>query len=247
MRYAYQTAALFLLGMVGIAMAADTPKKSAREALQPFNELIGHWRALGTPEGSLQVKQKGAWNENIKWEWEFKGTDAWLNASFEKGKYFVDGTLRYLADKDQYQLTVNTVDKQTLVFTGPLKEHLLAMEREDPKTKETQRFVISLLHNNRYLYHYEIKGAGKTFFTKQYLVGATKEGVPFALGTGEVGPLCVVSYGPPTTPVTYKGKTYYVCCGGCKDAFRAEPEKFIKEYDEYIAKLTKERDAKYKK
>jgi hypothetical protein len=247
MRYAYKTAALFLLGMVGMALAADAPKKSARDALKPFNELIGYWRAIGTPEGSLQVKQKGAWNETIKWEWEFKGNDAWLNASFEKGKYFVDGTLHYLADKDVFQMTLNTVDKQTVVFTGPLKEHLLTMEREDPKTKETQRIVISLLHNNRYLYHYEVKGAGKTFFSKQYLVGATKEGVPFALGSGEVGPLCVVSYGPPTTPVAYKGKTYYVCCGGCKDAFRAEPEKFIKEYDEYMAKLAKERDAKFKK
>ena len=26
----------------------------------------------------------------------------------------------------------------------------------------------------------------------------------------------------------YKGKTYYVCCSGCRDAFNENPEKFLK-------------------
>ena len=25
----------------------------------------------------------------------------------------------------------------------------------------------------------------------------------------------------------YKGKTYYFCCGGCPEAFKADPEKYI--------------------
>ena len=29
--------------------------------------------------------------------------------------------------------------------------------------------------------------------------------------------------------VTYKGKDYYVCCSGCRDEFKANPEKYIKE------------------
>jgi YHS domain-containing protein len=33
-------------------------------------------------------------------------------------------------------------------------------------------------------------------------------------------------------PVTYKGKTYYVCCTGCRDAFKENPEKYIKEFEE---------------
>jgi len=236
--------ALVVLGSSGLT--ADPPKRTAREALKPFNELIGTWRALGTPEGSLQVKQKGAWNETIAWEWQFKGDDAWLTVEFEKGKHFVDGILRYQADQDQFTLNLHTVDKANVSFAGKLKEHVLALEREDPRTKDTQRIVLSLLHNNRYLYHYEVRPAGKTIYSKKYTVGATKEGVPFAVGAGESGPLCVVSGGPPTTPVSYKGKTYYVCCGGCRDAFRAEPEKYIKEYEELLAKMAKERAEKFK-
>ena len=30
----------------------------------------------------------------------------------------------------------------------------------------------------------------------------------------------------------YMGKTYYVCCGGCKDAFNDDPAKYVKEFEE---------------
>ncbi len=29
--------------------------------------------------------------------------------------------------------------------------------------------------------------------------------------------------------VTYNGKEYYVCCSGCREEFKADPEKYIKE------------------
>jgi len=28
--------------------------------------------------------------------------------------------------------------------------------------------------------------------------------------------------------VSYQGKTYFVCCSGCRDAFNENPEKFVK-------------------
>ena len=63
-----------------------------------------------------------------------------------------------------------------------------------------------------------------------YQVGATKEGVAFASGDGK--PECIVSGGLGTTKLEYKGKTYYVCCSGCRDAFNDNPEKIIKEFEE---------------
>jgi len=62
--------------------------------------------------------------------------------------------------------------------------------------------------------------------------------------SGEIGPFCVVSYGTPESQVTYKGKTYYVCCSSCRKEFLATPEKYIKEYEEMLAKLKKERGEK---
>jgi len=41
---------------------------------------------------------------------------------------------------------------------------------------------------------------------------------------------CIVSGGQGTITISYKGETYYVCCSGCADAFKENPEKYINEY-----------------
>jgi hypothetical protein len=234
--------------LIQTASASDKPApRTAREALRPFNDLIGSWHGLGRPEGTTQEKQKGAWEETIRWEWQFKDSDAWLKVDFEKSKYFTGGTLRYLPDGDRFQLTLTTTGKETVTFTGRLQEHRLVLERTDDRTKETQRLVFSLLQDNRHLYQYEVQPEGRTTFRKLYLVGATKEGKPLVAASDEIGPFCVVSYGPPVSTVTYKGKTYYVCCNSCRSEFRADPEKYIKEYEDYLAKLVKEKAEKAKK
>jgi YHS domain len=223
-------ATLVGLTLLSPAPAADAPaKRSAKEALKPFNDLIGSWRCTGTPEGTREQKQKGFWTENATWTWQFKGDDAWLKATIAKGKHFTKGELRYLADKDAYQLTLTTPDKESLSFVGKLNDGRLTLTREDDKTKETEQLVVSLLHSNRFLYTYSVKPKGKSLFSKLYQVGCTKEGVDFATGDGK--PECIVSGGLGTRTVTYKGKTYYVCCSGCADAFKEEPEKYIKEYE----------------
>ncbi len=99
----------------------------------------------------------------------------------------------------------------------------------DEKKKETQRLIVTVLHFNRYLYRYEVKPAESARFALVYQVGATKEGVDFA--GGDDAPECVVSGGLGTMPVMFKGQTYYVCCSGCRDAFKEEPEKYIKEFE----------------
>ena len=45
----------------------------------------------------------------------------------------------------------------------------------------------------------------------------------------------VVTGGAGNISVSYAGKTYYVCCSGCKELFDAEPEKVIAEYHARIA------------
>jgi hypothetical protein len=212
-----------------------TPKRTPKEALQAFNDLIGSWRGTGTPQqGTKEERDKNFWQETIAWEWQFKDKDAWLKAKFDKSKYFDGGELRYLPDTDRYQLTLRTLSKETLVFEGPLKDKRLTLDRTDTDKKETQRLIVSLLHSNRYLYRYEVKSGDQTLFTALYQVGATKEGVPFAEGDGK--PVCVVSGGLGTIPVMYKGKTYYVCCSGCRDAFNDDKETYIKEFEEKQAK-----------
>jgi YHS domain-containing protein len=56
-----------------------------------------------------------------------------------------------------------------------------------------------------------------------------KEGESFAGGKKKNE--CVVTGGAATIPVSYMGKTYFVCCSGCKEAFEENPKKIIEEYE----------------
>ena len=218
-----------LLVLTGAAPAdrASAPKDS-REALQAFNDLIGSWRGTGEPDGSIEERQRNFWQEKIAWQWKFKKDDVFLQADIGKGKYFTAAELRYLPDGDRYQLTAHTPAQQKLVFEGKLDRKRLTLERKDAQSEEQQRLVVRLLHSNRYLVTYEVKPKDAKLFRTVYRLGATKEGVPFA--SEDDGPECVVSGGLGTIRVTYKGETYYVCCSGCRAAFKEEPEKYIKEY-----------------
>lgn len=229
-----------LVFAAGLTLAEEKPEKqSSKQALQAFNDLIGAWRGTGEPNGTREEKQRNFWQEKIRWEWQFKDKDVFLRAAFEKGKHWSAAELRYLPEKERYQLTATRADKEKRVFEGTLDKKRLTLERTDAKTKETQRLVLSLLHSNRYVYRYEVKVGERASFREIYRVGATKEGVAFAAGDDK--PECVVSGGLGTMPVTYKGKTYFVCCSGCRDAFNDEPEKYIKEFEERKKAKAKDR------
>jgi hypothetical protein len=233
----FRTAAVLLLTIVlgQGALPADGPaKRTAKEALQPFNELIGSWRGTGYPSGTAEEKRNGFWIETQSWEWQFKDSDAWLKLAVAKGKHLEGGELRYLPETDSYRFTVRTAAKDTLTFEGQLKGRVLTLDRTDEKKNEKQRFVIKLLHPERFLFQYFAKPASRALFAKVYEVGNTREGVAFAKGDGR--PECIVSGGLGTIAVSYMGETYYVCCGGCRTEFNADPGKYVREYQQKKAK-----------
>jgi hypothetical protein len=220
----------------GTVFADDKPaeKRTPKEGLQALQDLIGSWTGSGLPEGTREEKQKGLWEESIRWEWQFKDKDICLKATIEKGKYYSAAELRYLPDKDAYQLTATTAAKEKVVFEGKLKDKMLTLERTDDKSKEDQRLIIRLLHDNYYRYTYEAKPSEKPSYKLLYQVGVKNVDVPFTATDHSRD--CVVSGGKGTIPVMYKGKPYYVCCGGCRDAFKDDPEKYIKEFEERLKK-----------
>jgi YHS domain-containing protein len=227
-----RTAPAFLVMLLAASGRAES---GSLDSLRPFNFLVGKWNASGTPEGSADEKQKGHWTETLEWGFQFKGDDAWMIVTFDKGKYFAHGELRHDPKENVYRFKVETTDKKSLAFAGPFKDKELRLERTDPSTQETQRLVFSLLHGNRIVYRYETRAAGRTFFTKVYRVGATKDGEPLVT-TGFDEKECVVSGGRGSSTVTYMGKTYYVCCSGCRDAFAENPKKFADEFEKKRAK-----------
>jgi hypothetical protein len=216
-----------MLMVQGSSAVGQTDKKklSPKEALAPFNELIGEWKATGVLKAKPAQAKDSFWTETHNWVWKFKGEDAWVKVKIHKGKYFTSGELRYLPDKGEYKFTLETVDNKTVVFTGTYEDRWLTLVNEDPATKETQKLVIRLLHSNRFLYQYDVLRDGKAFYTRIYQVGATKLGEEFASGDGR--PECIVTGGLGTIKVAIGGETYYVCCSGCRDEFLSNPQKYI--------------------
>ena len=207
-----------------LAAAPLTP----RQGLEPFGVLVGSWRGAATPAGTEAEKRAGFWQETLTVSWKFKKDDACLVLDFDKSKHFKSAQIRYVPKDERYQVKLETVAGKTLDLDGELKNRTLTAE------DETNRLVVTLLHDNRFLYRLDVKPAGKTLFAKSFQVGATKEGVAFAVGDGS--PECIVTGGSGKTPVSYKGTTYYVCCSGCRDEFLANPEKYIREAAEKKAK-----------
>lgn len=233
------TACLTILGLGFTPLAAD-PAKSPREALKPFNDLIGTWKAVGEPEGTPAEKQRGFWRETVSFVWRFQGDQVWIAVEFQNGKHYKSGEIRYLPDKNRFQLDLVTKDGKKLTFDGQPddKGRNFVFERTED-SKEIQRLTFGLVGDIRFKYTLDTRPEGRRLFAKAFQVTGTREGESF--GTRDKQPECIVSGGLGTMTVSYKGMTYYVCCTGCRDEFYANPEKYIKEYQE---KKAKERQGK---
>jgi hypothetical protein len=233
-------AAVAVLVLVSGLGAGDPPTPGPREALQPFNNLIGSWKGTAKPSGTKAEQDRDFWIEKIAWEWQFKDKDAWLTVQFDKSKHFTKGTLRWLPEKKQYLLTLTRLNKEEVSLKGELDEkgRILTVESDPDANMEIHRVVINMLHEGeRFLYRVDKRKVEKTRFSTVFSVGATKEGIAFAGGPNQ--PECVVSGGLGTMQVSYMGKTYYVCCSGCATEFRADPAKYVAEYEAKKAKKDK--------
>jgi hypothetical protein len=211
----------------GLANSADTEKDRAaiKKALGELQEFIGPWKGNGeTKEGKSQI-----WKETMNWGWKFKGDDSWMGVEFTDSKSFDKGELKYLPEKKLYQLTLTDKDKKDLVFEGELKKKILTLTRVDPESKDKQTITMSTNNDGaRLIYEYKVQTKGKGIDKRLFMVQHSKEGA--SIGSAKKNE-CIVTGGLGTMQVSFGGKTYYVCCSGCRDAFNEEPKKFIDEFE----------------
>lgn len=220
--------ALFLFGCVTItATAGDDPKLAA---LQKLNDFVGDWKGTGGPDKPKPDPRDPAWKETISWSWKFQGEDKWLAFQVKDGKQIKAGEVRYRAPQKDYELTLTDAKDQKSTFTGRCDDKgYFTFERTDPASGDTQQVVMNTAAEGvRFIYRYAVRPKGRSVFNKIWMVSASREGESLgAKSGGNKGPECIVTGGLGTITVSYKGKTYYVCCTGCKDAFESNPEKYI--------------------
>ncbi|MDB5346232.1 MAG: hypothetical protein JWP89_4609 [Schlesneria sp.] len=201
-------------------------KAATIDALREFNGLVGSWRGIGqVKRGSSQ----GAWQEKAEFVWELKPKSTGIRINVEDGKEWKSALLNFDEATKQLTLTAKLLDDSTRTHHGKFEDKRLVMEGVDDK-KEVHRLTLTVLNENRLLILFEKRPEQQSFFTRTGEVGYQRQGTKIAAVNG-TGPICVVTGGAGTIPVTHKGKTYYVCCTGCRDAFNDDPEGTIAAYE----------------
>ena len=226
------------------AESADTGEKfaSVRAALKPLQILIGSWN--GTSRNAA-LDQPG-------WAWDLK-TDRKqpaLRLKSDKGKYIREGRLTFLPASQEFEFTSTDGDSKPHVFRGNFSEPVQDVPGDDKKMQRTYklqltetaadadgeqwRLVINQQENNRYILEVDRK-RGTGMFNRVDTINIQREGTSFALSDTDYGEkTCIISQGLGTTSVSHKGKTYWVCCSGCKAAFEEEPDRWIAKFEELL-------------
>jgi len=222
--------AVLFASAAGLSLAAEPTaieKTKMKRALQEVQDFMGGWNLEGTQKVGARTE---AWKEKIEFSWNIKKRQTAINLSFAegKGKYYSKGELTYDLAAKKYVLTLEDKDKKQQVFTGDLlKSGGLKLERKDEKTGDAYRITANTLADGiRLSFKVEKQDGGKGLFSNAFTMLGNKDGESLAGGSKK--PECVVTGGAASIAVSFQGKTYFVCCSGCRDAFNENPEKFIK-------------------
>lgn len=218
-------AAALALVFASQVRAEDEKAGAEKKALTPVQTFVGEWKGQGMPKGGSAAKD--AWTDESEWAWEFKGGHAAIVFKSPANKFYSGGRLVAGEKEGTYALTMTLPDGKTEEkFTGTVtKTGDLEAKNESAAAGRPERITFELVaKGKRMLTTYFAKGQPLAE------VGATRKGSGF--GKDAQGPECVVTGGVGTSTVSYKGQTYYVCCGGCREEFNENPEKILAEFKE---------------
>jgi len=236
---------VILIAVVSLlARGADKPKPvidpAAQKQLEKIQQLVGKWKGVGQPQ---RGSTKDSWVEEADWAWSFdQGVS--LVGKQPKGKYFTAVKLVRGEKDDAYDLVASPAGGgEELRYSGSLDEAgkllLVAAEpREGLPARISIRFVAD---GDRLLMLLERKGNADQY-VRLAEVGYTRQGSGF--GKGSSGPECVVTGGAGTIEVMHNGVKYYVCCTGCLEYFKDNPDEIIAEYKARKEAEKKERETK---
>ncbi len=215
-----------------------TPEKSTKEtraavqkALAPLNSLIGGWRGIG------QVRRgstNGSWRETGTFVWKFGGGKVGVEYQVKEGKHIGTGLVSWNTARKKFTMDAVFDDGSKRSYRGEFEKNVLTLVSEPDKDDIVSRITLRQLNDKRMLVLYETRRSEQSFYSRVGEVGYTREGTRLA-SSGSSGPECVVTGGAGTIKVSHEGKTYYVCCTGCRDAFNDDPAGILADYREKLA------------
>lgn len=223
------------------SVPSEKKADSVVAALQPLQVLLGKW------EGKTRQAFKGfSAVDELNWIWDFQTdrTQPGLKAKSDKSPYFKQVRVTYDPTSEKFQMTLTPPDGEPRQFDGTWADGGEPQETSEGKIvhrsyklvfteladagQEHWQIVLNQQDNDRYLLEMAKRPpAGKTF-NKFDVVGTQRFGKSFAATDSDnPGPKCIISGGLGNATVSYKGKSYPVCCSGCAAAFNEDPERWL--------------------
>lgn len=215
------------------------------EKLQPLQILLGRWR--GTTRRDYDGFKAV---DSHEWIWDLRShpQQPALVAKSDKSPHLRSARLTWDTALQKFELTGidgdDVVRKYLGDFTEPVHEvvgsddklHQVfrlefnqqeSIESADDAPTELWQIAFAQQENNRYLLEVS-RRRGKAEFRRYDTVSTQREGTSFAKSDATYAEkTCIISEGLGTIELTYKGRSYWVCCTGCKAAFEEDPETWI--------------------
>jgi hypothetical protein len=217
-----------LAGLAAVLAQDQTQQAAQKERLAEMQPLVGSWRGVGQPQ---RASTKDSWVENAEWAWSFGKDGPALVAKLPNGKYFKQLTIVPGENSGQFTLTaISAASDNTIRYRGAVDgDQPLIFEAEKAQDDVPQRLSFRFVASgDRLLVLVEKKSPATGQLARLAEIGYTRHGSGF--GKGVTQRECIVTGGLGTIEVAYGGKTYYVCCTGCRDYFNEKPAEVLAEY-----------------
>ena len=204
--------------LLAVLTTSDAAAVLPQQTVDQFAWVIGEWNGVAQPRRGSSA---GSWRESSDWAFDFAGTDPIAIEFTVDGGELIE-TLRIEPDGESLNAVV----------TRPSTDETLQLPQSELSDKhwvfggegDPLRLTFRKLSDIRLVLLIETPRG--TRFTRVAEVGYTRSGERLA-SSDVSGNVCVVTGGRGTMEVTHAGKTYWVCCTGCRQAFGANPEKVI--------------------
>lgn len=240
--------ACMLCLLATLTMLDDTPlqppdtatqRAAAARQIGTLGELTGTWRAV------VQLRRNsaaGASAEAVIGSWQFHENTASLILKCRPGSRLQQ--LRITAPsqpaeilnlllhegEQQFLLTAEPADETDADAVSARTEWICTTaENKFPGRKITLRRLSDI----RWTLLVEERIQAGSDWRRMFELGMTRDGSRLANAAGGQV-LCVVTGGRGTIPVQHAGKTWFVCCDGCRQAFFDDPEGILKSHHESL-------------
>jgi hypothetical protein len=211
------------------AVEKHATRAVAVAGLKPLSVLVGEWRGVGQPK---RGSRNGAWIEKAKCAWKFTDETSVMVLESDSDKQFQKVIFGWDPTTESSTAVIHDgksdatdLIRDAKASTGVVDVFVDSQNADDVRNKMTLRRISDI----RVTLLFEKRNSAAGSWRRISEIGYTRAGEQLASSRSS-GRQCVVTGGLGTMTVMHDGKSYYVCCEGCRQAFESDPEGTIADY-----------------